>query len=110
MAVSEDLLQTTISLAPSRLTVGVSGELDMYTARGLRDAVSTAMRPDLSLIVDLAEVTFIDSVGLATLLSLAEAVREADGEFHLQGPSARVKQFLEITGLTEALPTTESAA
>jgi anti-anti-sigma factor len=72
--------------------------------------VARAIRPDLSLIVDLAEVTFMDSAGVATLLSLAELVRAADGEFHLRRPPATVGRLLEITGLTDALPVADSPA
>ena len=106
MAIAEDLLTTTVSLAPSRATIGVSGELDAYTSPRLRDAASKAMCPDMSLIVDLAEVTFIDSVGLGTLISLAKEVRDRDGEFYLRRPPPSVRRLLEITGLSEALTST----
>lgn len=98
----QDLFGTSVSLAPSRVTIGVSGELDRYTAPGLHEKAARAMRPELSLIVDLAEVTFIDSAGVETLLSLAKLVRDTDGEFHLRRPSRNVGRLLEITGLTDA--------
>lgn len=43
MAISEDLLATTVSMAPSRVTIGVSGELDAYTAPRLRAPAASSL-------------------------------------------------------------------
>jgi anti-sigma B factor antagonist len=108
MALVEDLLGVTVSLEPGRVTLGVSGEMDSYTVGALHDAATRAMEPDLSLIVDLAEVTFMSSAGLGALMSLAKMAKEGNGDFHLQRPSPGVRRLLEITGLTDVLPATET--
>jgi anti-anti-sigma factor len=108
MAISEDLLGVAVSLAPGRVIIGVCGELDTHTAGALHGAATAAMKPDVSLIVDLAEVTFIDSAGLGTLVALANLARDGDGEFHLQYPPPDVRRLLEIAGLVEALPVREA--
>ena len=102
MVLANERLGMSVGLAPSRITIGVSGELDLVTSPGLHEKATRAMRPDLSLIVDLAEVTFIDSAGVETLRSLAELVRDGGGEFHLRRPSGDVARLLEDTGLTDA--------
>lgn len=104
MVLANERLGIRVGLAPSRVTIGVSGELDLVTSPGLHEKASRAMKPDLSLIVDLAEVTFVDSVGVETLRSLAELVRDVGGEFHLRPPSGEVARLLEDSGLTDALP------
>jgi anti-sigma B factor antagonist len=108
MAIAEDLLGVSVSLGPGRVTLGVSGEMDSYTVGALRDAASTAMEPDVALIVDLAEVTFISSAGLGTLMSLATMASESGAEFHLQRPSPSVSRLLDIAGLTDSVPVNEA--
>ena len=90
MAIAEDLLGVSVSLGAGRVTLGVSGEMDSYTVAALHDAAVTALEPDLSLIVDLAEVTFMSSAGLGTLMSLAKMARDGRSE---PGRSARHLQY-----------------
>jgi anti-sigma B factor antagonist len=104
MAISEDLLGLSVSLGPGRVTLGVSGEMDSYTAGALHDAARAAMEPNLSLVVDLGEVTFMSSAGLGMLMSLANMARDSRSELHLQRPSPSVKRLLEIAGLTDVFP------
>jgi anti-sigma B factor antagonist len=110
MRLPEDLLATSVSFAPSRVTIGVSSELDLCTAPGLHGKAAQAMSPDQSLIEDLADVTFIDSAGVEMLLLLAKLVRDADRALHLRRPSRSVGRLLEITGLTDALPVANDSA
>jgi anti-anti-sigma factor len=50
----------------------VAGELDVATAPRFRDAlVDMASQPEL--VLDLSEVTFLDSFGLHSILALSEA-------------------------------------
>ena len=110
MAIAEDLLGVSVSLAPGRVTLGVSGEMDSYTVGALRDAATTALAPDLSLVVDLDEVTFMSSAGLGMLMSLAKMASDSRNDFVLQRPSPSVKRLLEIAGLLDVLPVTDGPA
>ena len=103
MGLANERLRQSAGSVPSRITIGVSGELDLVTSPGLHEKASRSITPDLSLIVDLAEVTFIDSAGVEMLLSLAELVREGGGDFHLRRPPADVGRILEDVGVTDAL-------
>jgi anti-anti-sigma factor len=107
MALAADLLGVSVSLGPGRITLGVSGEMDSYTVGALHDAATAALEPDLALIVDLAEVTFISSAGVGMLMSLARMARDGRSEFHLQRPSSSVRRLLDIAGLTDVLPVAE---
>ena len=64
------------------------------------------------LIVDLAEVPFIDSSGLAALISALKAAREAGGDLRIARPTDQARSILEITNLNRVLrpyPTVEEA-
>ena len=57
----------TVRLDHTTLLV-VHGELDLATAPQLRDATTTASHDVERLIIDLSQATFIDSVGICTLV------------------------------------------
>jgi anti-sigma B factor antagonist len=76
----------------------VRGELDLASVERFQEAVSYAIdggRPDL--VVDLREVTFCDSSGLAAML----AARQRVGCLMLRGTSPAVQRTLEATGLDQ---------
>ena len=77
-----------------RITVTVTGEVDMSTA----DALFLAATPDRisGATIDLRAVTFFDSAAIHALIRLAE--RFPDG-FEVI-PSAPVRRVLDISGLS----------
>lgn len=86
------------------LVLHLQGELDTSTARQLRHALTSAMAGDATAIVlDLAELSFIDSTGIAVFLS---ALRRADDEgrtFGLRHPGRMVRKVLRLTGVDRLL-------
>jgi anti-anti-sigma factor len=80
--------------------VRVSGEVDLHTSPQLRalllEAVATSAR---SLMIDLAEVSYMDSSGVGTLVYVKREVEQAGGRLVLVGPQPRVLSVLEITHL-----------
>jgi anti-sigma B factor antagonist len=83
----------------------VSGAIDIQS----RDALLTAGRAALErraqgLVLDLAEVTFIDSTGIGALVELGHDAQDADAKFELRNPSVRVVRILDVTGLIDAWP------
>ncbi len=81
----------------------VAGEIDVASSPTLRVRISEMIDEGAERIVlDLSEMTFIDSSGLGVLVGALKRVRELDREDlvleGLQGPPRRV---FEITGLTE---------
>jgi anti-sigma B factor antagonist len=83
--------------------VVVSGELDMATSPQLTSALETmARRGTQRVVVDLLEVTFMDSSGISALCK-AQTTLRADGCELVLGPtSSRVDAVLEITGVDGA--------
>ena len=57
------------------VTVRVAGEVDMTTARDLRIALQDAAPEDKPLVVDLNDVIYLDSSGVAVLFELARRRR-----------------------------------
>ncbi len=80
-------------------TVTVRGELDCASARLLADEFGDLLDEGIcELTIDLAELTFIDSTGLATLVSALRAAREIGGDVVLHAPRRPVRKVLAISG------------
>jgi len=86
------------------LVVKARGELDIYsgpTLRGLlTDAIAACPR---QVVVDMAEVSFIDSSGLSVIIDAYKRADDNDIDLVLQGPTARAQRLLELTGLNRVL-------
>ena len=80
----------------------VAGEVDVYTAPGLRDRVSDLLDGGQhQLIIDLGGVEFLDSTGLGVLVAGLNRAREVGGSMSLVCPQERVLKLFRITGLDE---------
>jgi len=81
----------------------VVGEVDVYTAPRLKDRLLQLERDSVhSIVVDLTEVGFIDSVGLGVLIGGLRRARAGGGTVVLAGPNPRIRRILDITGLSGA--------
>lgn len=87
-----------------RTVVSVHGEIDAYTAPRLREVLSDLLRQGkVDVVVDLREVSFIDSSGLSVVITAAKAARRDGGDIVLASPSPVVFRVFEIAGLTKVL-------
>ncbi len=91
------------------IVVVLEGEIDLSTAPEAEGRISEAEASGPArLIIDLREVTFMDSSGLRVLLS-AHKRAEAEGhEFALIRGGDAVERLLEVTGLAERLTVLEA--
>lgn len=78
--------------------VSLAGELDIATVPALEETLADVSSDEGSLILELAELTFMDSTGLRAFLRVARQ-REAVGRLVLRGPTARVLKVLDISGV-----------
>jgi anti-sigma B factor antagonist len=83
------------------LVVG-RGEIDMGSGPALRDALFAAQNEAADVIVDLSDVTFMDSTGINALIG-AYRRRPTDGSLIVVGANSPVRRVFEITGFSELL-------
>ena len=78
----------------------LSGELDLSTVGRVEAAFERALSrsPEL-LVVDVSELGFIDSSGIALLIRASERV----GRLELRCPTPILRRVIDVTGLTEIL-------
>jgi anti-anti-sigma factor len=86
------------------VVVRPKGDLDIATTPLLDEILADLAKQGASAVLDLAEVDFLDSSGLQTILK-AHAVSERDGLglTMLPGPPAVMRVF-ELSGTTASLP------
>jgi anti-sigma B factor antagonist len=84
--------------------VKISGELDLRTRDQLVHTAGEQADRGGRLVLDLSELTFCDSTGLAGLVRLHKRADAAGGTLVLRAPTARVRHLLSLTGLTRLFP------
>src|SRR6266508_1678182 len=78
----------------------------LYSGRLLRDVLAGLVEQGVyHLVVDLEQVSFLDSSGIGVLISVRRRIREHGGSLRLTAPSPHVRRVLELTGITTLLPT-----
>ena len=81
------------------VVVSLAGELDLYNAEEVRRALLDTLADGAELlVVDLAEVTFIDSTALGVLIEARSRLSDRSG-FRLAAPGLEVRRALEVSGL-----------
>jgi anti-sigma B factor antagonist len=90
------------------VVVSLAGELDLYNAHAIRDALleCCAEEPE-RLVVDLGAVKFIDSTALGVLIEARTRLQNRRA-FLLAAPGLETRRALEISGLDRHFAVHES--
>jgi anti-sigma B factor antagonist len=83
----------------------LTGEVDMSNAASVRQQIAEAVTPDDdALLVDLSELSFIDSAGLHALIELGTVLDERRQQLFLCVPhGSAIERAIEIIGLPRAI-------
>ncbi len=85
--------------------LSLSGEIDIATKDQVREAAEKLIAGGArSLLVDLAEVEYMDSSGLGVLKGLRSQLVEAGGKVGIVSPQSYVKKLFERSGLDQVFP------
>jgi anti-anti-sigma factor len=100
----EDTLDVKVSERDGWTVLAARGTIDFWTVEPLRTAVEQAVagsRP--CVVMDLCEVVFVDSTGLALLVAADQWTRNRDGRFRIAGPGDQLRRLLSTTNLERRL-------
>ena len=87
----------------------VAGEVDVFTAPQLREALIGAIEDgSRDVVVDLQGVDFLDSTGLGVLVAGLKRVRQYGGDLSLVCTREHILKILDITGLVKVLKVHDS--
>ena len=92
-------MEVSVSTEDGRSLVRLAGEVDTYTVPDVRAAFETvSLTPGGTVVVDLREVTFIDSSGLGAVIGLYHRARAAGATLRLlcDGVSLRLVRLTRL--------------
>lgn len=94
-----------------RIRIVPAGELDVATAPQLEEAVAVATDDKTAtLVVDLRELTFMDSTGLRVLAQATMRAQSTGVALSIWRGSQQIERVLEISGLRAMLPLVDAPA
>jgi anti-sigma B factor antagonist len=84
--------------------VGLQGELDVYSAPGLRQETTDLIQSGHHrIVIDLSELRFIDSAGLGALLGVRKRLGSHGGQLAVVCGDGMVRKVFEMTSLSDVL-------
>ena len=104
-----NLLRVTAEPLEDALLVRAAGEIDVSTIPALRSELEAAREDAVTVLLDLSEITFIDSSGLHLLLDLSQVSAVSDWAFFIVRPSETVQRLIEVSGTADLLTLVGSA-
>jgi anti-sigma B factor antagonist len=82
------------------VVLDLAGDIDLHCATDLRgQLLETLQKKPHNIIIDMSEVAFMDSSGLATLVEALQLSRRYQGKLKLVGMQNRVRSIFEISKL-----------
>jgi anti-sigma B factor antagonist len=114
------VLSVKLEISSEKIDVGFllkfKGDVDMNTSADVRNALTEVFREGASgmkaLLIDLSQVRYMDSSGIATLVEIMQNCRKKGARLSLCELSPPVKAVFELARLTsvfEIYPTVEDA-
>ena len=97
-------------LPSGTLLVGLRGRLDVTGAMQIDPSFTAAVSASRAVIVDMAEVDFLASIGLRTLILGAKSIMSKKGRMVLLHPSRNVESVLLASGTDALIPITHDRA
>ncbi|MER6289386.1 STAS domain-containing protein [Streptomyces sviceus] len=77
----------------------LAGEIDHETGETLRRALDVSAHPQPRVVLDMRQVTFMDSTGINILIAAHQDAAGAGGWLRLAGPTGPVMRTIQIVGV-----------
>lgn len=82
-------------------TLFVHGDVDLSNSSELRKTILSALKTSPLVVIDLNDVTYIDSSGIAALVEGLQFANSHDKSFRLKRLSDHVKSIIELARLDQ---------
>ena len=90
--------------SPQRARLALAGELDMSSASLLaRELEAVESGHPKEIVLDLAQLSFMDVTGLRTILDAARRARRDGGSVVIVNPLPHILRLLELTAIDQTL-------
>lgn len=96
--------KTTQQEKDGAIIIKLAGDLDLAAApefrSGLEDVVN---RPDVTLVLDVEDLTYIDSTGIGIIVSVVKVRDELNAPFIVRNIPAGIRRLFDMTGISRFL-------
>ncbi|ALA51030.1 anti-sigma F factor antagonist [Shouchella clausii] len=90
------------------LLVRLEGELDHHSAKELRSQIEARLENIQHIVLNLAELSFMDSSGLGVILGRYKQIKANGGEMVVCAISPTIERLFEMSGLFKIIRLEES--
>jgi len=107
LVTGDDKLDISVDHGDELALVRLHGRIGLDSSPLLRERLLAILQgqPPKTITVDLAEVSFIDAAGIATLLEALKIARSRQATLCLKGLHGRMVRLFEVTGLQAVFAT-----
>lgn len=105
-------MQFTSFLESGRLTVVLTGEIDHHCAKGYIQAIAAkieAYTPEIC-VLDFADVSFVDSSGIAVVINALRAMTQIEGKLLLSGIGNQPMRVFRASGIDKLVEIKEAVS
>lgn len=96
-------MQITVETIEDRTIIKVDGRVDAMTTQDLQDVIMNTFQTCSKIELDFAQVEYISSAGLKTLLLGQKTANSKGGQFALRHVNDMVMEVLNMTGFASIL-------
>ncbi len=94
-------MPATVSLSEPNL-IALAGEIDLHESPHVRESITPLIeKKEPKVLIDLTQVSYIDSSGLAVLIDAMQRVQSYGGKLALYGIGKSVRTIFEIARLDQ---------
>jgi len=101
--ISDGTLRVGVAEADSECVIRLCGELDLANAPTAEAELDAAMSRSTRVVVDMRELEFIDSTGIALLVGIISRNSDSAAVSFFPSEFPAVKRVLELTGVAERM-------
>ncbi|WP_054956883.1 STAS domain-containing protein [Paenibacillus dakarensis] len=107
---TNDKFNAKTQMGEGACTVFLSGELDLSVAPDFRLVMEPLVsNPEIDLIVNMKDMTYIDSTGIGILLSLLKARHGMDARFAVEEVPPQIQKLFDMTGIAKFFASQEKS-
>src|SRR4051812_18659975 len=103
-AMQEPDFSVTVGRSRDAVRITVEGELDLATSPTLEAHLDAAADWGRAIVLDLSALSFLDSSGVALLLTVSRRAATDGWMLRIVGTPRRARDVLELCGLLDVLP------
>jgi anti-sigma B factor antagonist len=93
-------MEIKITNKDSYLVVDIIGSVDMYTAVELKEVIDEIeLEPNDALIFNFANVNYVDSSGIGTLIKIVNSTQDQQARFYIAHMKSMIEKVFNVAGL-----------